>query len=101
LATGRPLPLGRILKVPPADRRLDATLNAMIGGFLVLHALLHLALALTLPTATYLVAGRAVNWAAIGAGALCLYSYLRRARQRTPAVAPGPGDRATAQPPKC
>jgi hypothetical protein len=77
----RPLPLGRILKVPDAGRRLDATLNAMVGGFLVLHALLHLALALTLPTATYLVAGRVVNWAAIGAGALCLYSYLRRARQ--------------------
>jgi hypothetical protein len=90
----RPLPIGRVLKVPHADRRLDATLNAMIGAFLVLHALLHLALALalalTLPTATYLVAGRAVNWAATGAGALCLYSYLHRARRHTPAAPPSP-----------
>lgn len=82
----RPLPIGRVLKVPLADRRLDATLNAMIGAFLVLHALLHLTLALTLPTAAYLVAGRAVNWAAIGAGALCLYGYLRRVRRPTPAT---------------
>jgi intracellular septation protein A len=92
----RPLPIGRVLKVPHADRRLDTTLNAMIGAFLILHALLHLALAVTLPTATYLVAGRAVNWAAAGVGALCLYSYLRRARQHAPA-APSPGDRATHQ----
>jgi hypothetical protein len=86
--------------VPHADRRLDATLSAMIGAFLILHALLTLTLALILPTATYLVAGRAVNWAAIGAGALCLYSYLRRARRDTPAGGPGPGDHAIAQPPR-
>jgi hypothetical protein len=65
----------------------------MIGAFLVLHALLHLALALTLPTATYLVAGRAVNWAATGAGALCLYSYLHRAGTRPPRH-PARSDRA-------
>jgi hypothetical protein len=76
--------------VPHADRRLDATLNARIGAFLVMHALLHLALALTLPTATYLVAGRAVNWAATAAGALSLYSCLPRARRHTPAAPPGP-----------
>jgi hypothetical protein len=77
--------------VPHADRRLDATLSAMIGAFLVLHALLTLTLALTLPTATYLVTGRAVNWAVIGAGALCLYTYLRRARRYTPGRRARPG----------
>lgn len=96
----RPLPAGRALKVPSADRRIDATLSAMIGAFLVLHALLTLTLALTLPTATYLTAGRAVNWAVIGAGALSLYSYLRRLRHRAPATPPGPADRASGQQPR-
>ena len=41
----RPVPLGRLLKVPAADRRLDSTLSVLVGGFLLLHALLHLALA--------------------------------------------------------
>jgi hypothetical protein len=93
----RPLPVGRVLKVPHADRRLETALNAMIGAFLVLHALLTLTLALTLPTATYLTVGRAVNWAVIGAGALSLYSYLRRARLHAPATRPSPADRASDQ----
>jgi hypothetical protein len=41
----RPLPVGRVVKVPHADRAVDAALSVMIGGFLVLHALLHVALA--------------------------------------------------------
>jgi intracellular septation protein A len=93
----RPLPVGRVLKVPHADRGLDASLSVMIGAFLVLHALLHLALALILPTATYLVAGRVVDWATIGCGALCLYSYLRRLRTRSLTAPSSPGDRASNQ----
>lgn len=89
----RPLPVGPVLKVPHTDWRLETALNAMIGAFLVLHVLL----TLTLPTATYLTVGRAVNWAAIGAGALSLYSYLRRARLHTPATPPSPADRASDQ----
>jgi hypothetical protein len=77
----RPLPMSRVLKVPRADRATDTALSVMTGGFLVLHALLHLALALTLSTAAYLTAGRAVSWAALAVGALCLYSYLRRLRR--------------------
>lgn len=77
----RPVPLGRLVKVPGADRRLDMTLSVLVGGFLVLHALLHLALAILLSTSTYVVAGRLVNWATIGLGAAALYGYLRRARR--------------------
>jgi hypothetical protein len=40
----RPLPVGRVLKVPHTTRAVDAALGVMVGGFLVLHALLHLAL---------------------------------------------------------
>jgi hypothetical protein len=93
----RPLPVGRVLKVPHADRQLETALNAMIGACLVLHALLTLTLALTLRTATYLTAGRAVNWAAIGVGALSLYCYLRRVRLHTPATPPSPADRGSDQ----
>lgn len=94
----RPLPVGRLLKVPHADQRLNATLSAMVGAFLVLHALLTLALAMTLPTATYLVAGRAVNWAAIAAAGLSLYGYLLRLRRRGPAGPAGPGDDQDSRP---
>lgn len=76
-----PLPVGRPLKVPHASRAVDASLSVMVGGFLVLHALLHLALALTLSTSAYLTAGSAVDWATIAVGALCLYGYLRRLRK--------------------
>lgn len=88
----RPLPVARLLKAPRADRHLDATLSSMIGAFLLVHALLTLTLAMTLPTATYLVAGRAVNWAVIAAGALSLYGYLLRLRRHGPADPAHPGD---------
>jgi hypothetical protein len=88
----RPLPVARLLKVPHADQHLDTALSAMTGAFLVLHALLTLTLALTLPTATYMVVGRAVNWATIAAGALSLYGYVLRLRRLGPAGPAGPGD---------
>ena len=78
----RPLPVGRVLKVPQATRAVDAALSVMVGGFLVVHALLHLALALTLSTAAHLTAGRVISWATLAVGAMCLYGYLRRLRQR-------------------
>ena len=68
--------------MPDADRATDASLSVMVGSFLVLHALLHLALAVTLSTAAYLTAGRVVSWVTLGAGAFCLYAYLRRLRRR-------------------
>lgn len=76
----RPAPIGRVLKVTDADRHLNTALSVMIGSFLVLHALLHLALALSLSTDSYLTVGRLVDWATIAVGALGLYSYLRRLR---------------------
>jgi len=53
----------------------------MVSSFLVLHALLHLALALTLSTGAYLTARRVVSWATLGVGALCLYGFLSRLRR--------------------
>jgi hypothetical protein len=74
-----PLPVGRLLRVPTATR-LDGTLGVLVGGFLVPHGLLHLALALTLSTASYLVISRIVNWGSLAIGLLCLLAYLRRVR---------------------
>ncbi len=90
----RPVPLGRLLKVPGADRRLDMTLSVLVGGLLVLHALLHLALAVLLPTSTYVVAGRLINWVTIGLGAAALYGYLRRARRLARGTRARKADRA-------
>lgn len=74
---GRPVPVGRLLRVPHADGTINATLGVLVGGFLVLHALLHLALALILPTAAYLTAGRVVSLGTLVVGGLCLRAYLR------------------------
>lgn len=74
---GRPLPVGRLLRVPHAEPTTNATLSVLVGSFLVLHALLHLALALMLPTAAYLTAGRVVSLGTLAVGGLCLRAYLR------------------------
>lgn len=76
----RPLPIARLLRVKPLDRQLDGPLGAIVGGFLMLHALLHFALAVSLSTSSYLVAGRIVDWGTIALGVLALSAYLRRAR---------------------
>lgn len=83
----RPLPVGRVFKVPSSDRSLDTALSVMVGSFLVLHALLHLALALTLSTGAYLTVGRVVDWATIGVAVACLAKavrWLRSDRRRRP-----------------
>ena len=79
---GRPLPAGRLLRVPSATRAIDSALGAMIGGFLVLHALLHLALAVSLSTGSYVVASRVVDWGTLAIGALGLSAWLRHLRER-------------------
>ena len=79
---GRPLPAGRLLRVPSATRAIDSALGAIIGGFLVLHALLHLALAVSLSTGSYVVASRVVDWGTLAIGALGLSAYLRHLRER-------------------
>jgi intracellular septation protein A len=84
----RPLPVGRVLKIAHSDRYLDSALSVMIGSFFVLHALLHLALALTLSTDSYLAIGRVVDLGTIGVGVACLYSFLRRFRRDPQGRAP-------------
>ena len=79
---GRPLPAGRLLRVPSATREIDSALGTMIGGFLVLHALLHLTLAVSLSTGSYVVASRVVDWGTLAIGALGLSAYLRHLRER-------------------
>lgn len=71
----RPLPTARLLRVAQPDRQFDGALGAMIGGFLVLHALLHLALAVSLSTSSYLVAGRAIDWGTIALGVIGLAAF--------------------------
>lgn len=77
----RPLPVARLLRVVDAPNGLDRTLSLMIGVFLILHALAHLALALTLPTSTYMVASRVVNWGTLAIAAIGLSANLRRSRK--------------------
>jgi hypothetical protein len=76
-----PIPVGRLLKAPDVPRATDEMLGVVIGAFLVLHALLQLVMALLMPTAVYLTAGRVISWAVIAVGALGLWTYLRRLRR--------------------
>ncbi|MGZ6388093.1 MAG: VC0807 family protein [Ktedonobacterales bacterium] len=52
--------------------------TTLIGATLLLAAVTHVFLALTLPTATYLLASRVVSWAIYGTGITVLFMYLRR-----------------------
>jgi hypothetical protein len=76
----RPVPIARLLRVSSSEEHIDSSLGAIIGGFLVLHALLHLALAVSLSTSSYLVAGRVIDWGTVVLGVLGLAAYLRRTR---------------------
>jgi hypothetical protein len=49
-------------------------------GIVVLHGLLHVILAVALPTGAYLVASRVVNWGRIAVGLIALSAYVRRLR---------------------
>jgi hypothetical protein len=73
----RPVPVSRALRIP-SNRRVDSALGAIIGGFLVLHALLHLALVIALPTGSYLIVSKVIDWGAIGLGLLALRAYVHR-----------------------
>lgn len=95
---GRPLPVGRVLKTPGLDRAREAALSMLVGGFLVLHSLLQLALALLLSTAAYLTVGHAVGWATLAAGALSLYAYLRRLRRDPAKSQSGASDSSGGEP---
>lgn len=75
----RPIALGQLLRLP-TTKQIDASLGVMIGGFLVVHALLHLTLAVSLSTSAYLVLSRIIDWGTLALGVLALHAYLRRAR---------------------
>ena len=66
---------------------MERALGALVGGFLVLHALVHLALAVYLTTSSYVIVSRLVNWGTLAVGALALSAYLRHLRARSLAVA--------------
>ncbi len=78
----RPIALGRLLRLPSSMAQIDGSLGVMIGGFLVLHALLHLTLALSLSTSSYLVLSRIVDWGTLALGFLGLHAYIQRAHSR-------------------
>jgi hypothetical protein len=87
---GHPPPIARLARLEHPPARLDTAIGGLVGLFLVLHALAHLVLALTLSTDSYLVISRLVNWGSLVVAGLALSTYLRRLREG------GPGRRAGA-----
>lgn len=79
----RPIALGQLLRIPSPTKQIEGSLGAMIGGFLVLHALLHLMLAVSLSTSSYLVLSRVIDWGTLAVGFLAFRAYVRRARARS------------------
>jgi hypothetical protein len=79
----RPIALAHLLRIPSPTKQIDGSLGAMIGGFLVLHALLHLTLAVSLSPSSYLVLSRVIDWGTLALGFLALRAYVRRARARS------------------
>ena len=73
----RPIPISRLLRVPTPTKQLDAPLGVSVGGFLILHALIHIALAVSLSTSSYVAASRVVDWGTIALGVLGLSAYRR------------------------
>jgi intracellular septation protein A len=72
----RPIPLTRVFRVASSNR-MDAVLGAVIGGFLMLHAMLHLALAVLLSTQAYVIASPIVDWGTLGVGFIALRAFVR------------------------
>ncbi|MGW4488179.1 VC0807 family protein [Amycolatopsis sp. NPDC004368] len=61
-------------------RRALTVLTALVGGVLVLHAVVLLVLAISLPTATFLAVGKPIGWAVIAAGLVVGLVYRNRLR---------------------
>ncbi|WP_433436771.1 hypothetical protein [Nonomuraea sp. CA-141351] len=82
VAVGHPLHdlVTRIRRMPKANRRHSSIITAIVGCTLVVHTVVHIVLALTLPTATFLAASRLAGWGIIAVGAAVMAVYLRRAR---------------------
>ena len=56
----------------------------------MLHALIHVVLAVTLPTAEFVVVSRVVGWSLIGAGIAGLIVYRRRTKLAPDTAGTGP-----------
>jgi hypothetical protein len=65
------------------ERSALSVLTALIGGILLVHALLILVLALTLPIPTFLAVGRPIGWVVIALGILAVLRYRNRLRSPT------------------
>ncbi len=73
----RPIPIAKLLRVHTPTTQIDGPLGVAVGGLLILHALVHVALAVSLSTSSYVVAARVVNWGTIALGVLGLAAYRR------------------------
>jgi hypothetical protein len=62
----------------PGNPRAASILTGIVGAMLVIHALVLLALALAMPTTTFLAVGKPVGWAVLAAGVATLYWYRGR-----------------------
>ena len=80
----RPFAVGRLLRIPSASKRIDSSLGAVIGVFLMLHALVHVVLAVSLSTSGYLVTSRILDTGTLVAGLVALNVYVRRIRASLP-----------------
>lgn len=78
----RPILIAKLLRVHSPARQMDGLLGVAIGGFLILHALLHIALAVSLSTSSYVVTSRIVNWGTIALGILGLGAYRRHVERQ-------------------
>jgi hypothetical protein len=98
VAIGKPLHLllfkmldrrrpGRAVPVPASERRRVANVvTSLLGTTLVVHALVLLVLALSLPTGTYLAIARPLGLAIVAAGAAVVMWYRRRVATPDPAA---------------
>jgi hypothetical protein len=68
----------------------SAVVTLMIGTTFLVHAIVHVVLALTLPTSTFLVASRVVGWAIFGLGAALLVWYVHGRKSDRPAASDSP-----------
>jgi hypothetical protein len=77
----------RVSREPASLRRLNVV-TAIIGSTLLVDAAAHATVAILLPTGSYLIVVRLVNWVVRGVGAIALIWYIRR--WRTPRADPQP-----------
>lgn len=82
-AIRRPIPMAKLLRIPTPTKKIDGPLGVAVGGFLVLHALVHIALAVSLSTSSYVVTSRVVDWGTIALAVFGIAAYRRHvSRQR-------------------